>query len=141
MKKLCFVLLITFLAIGAVYAQNWGNWGGFSPTPITVEGRLQLQNGQIAISTAGNTIFFVPMLGQYIGFIDELREGSQISVLGFVSGNLLQPIQFTVNEKSYDLSTPGWGGATFAGYGAFCCPGCWHGHGGFNTGRGRGRGW
>ena len=134
MKKLGFVLVIAFLAIGTVSAQNWGN-----SQSITVEGTLQLQNGQIAVST-GNAVYFVPELGRYIGFIDGLREGAQCQVDGYASGNFIQATRFTVNGKSYDLDANypqgGYGyhhGGGYGGYGRGSHHGGGWGH--------RGRGW
>jgi hypothetical protein len=125
MKKLIFVLVIAFLAINAVSAQNWGNQWEMGQS-VTVEGTLQLQNGQIAVS-AGNTLYFVPVLNRYIGFIDGLREGTRVSVLGYASGNVFQAIQVTINGKSYDFPSldncsiaPGY--ANYNGYGS-CCSG------------------
>jgi hypothetical protein len=132
MKKLGFVLVITFLAIGAVFAQNWRN-----PQPVTVEGTLQLQRGQIAVAS-GNTVYLVPELGRYVGFIDGLKEGARVSVVGYVSGNYIQPAQLTINGKSYDLgdTTAGNYGAGSGGYGyGSCCD-----VGGYGAGRGAGWG-
>ena len=137
MKKLGFVLVIAFLAISGISAQNWGN-----PQSITIEGTLQLQNGQIAVST-GSAVYFVPELGRYVGFIDGLREGSRVSVAGYAFGNYLQPVQMTLNGKSYDLQANAFGnygtGYNNYGVGGFgpCC-----GVGGFGAGRsGWGRRW
>jgi len=130
MKKMGFVLIIAFLAIGTISAQNWGNqWGGSQS--VTVEGTLQLQNGQIAIST-GNAFYFVPEIERYIGFIDGLKEGSHVSIDGYASGNYLQPVQMTFNGKSYDFQVKTLG-AYGDGYGS-CC----YGTGGYGA---RGGGW
>ena len=101
MKKIGFVLVIVFLAIGTISAQNRGNQRDYAQS-VTVEGTLRLQNGQIAISD-GNTVYFVPALSRYIGFIDGLKEGAGVSISGYVSGNFLQPAQLTINGKSYDF--------------------------------------
>jgi hypothetical protein len=136
MKKIGFLLVIAFMAIGAAFAQNWGNpWG--AAQSVTVEGTLQLQNGQIAVLT-GSTFYFVPVLNRYVGFIEGLKEGARISVSGYASGNVLQVSQVTINGKSYDF-TPGVPGASgYAGYG-WCGGAC---YGGFDSSRGgRGRRW
>ena len=128
MKKPGFVLVIAFVAIGGISAQNWGN-----SQSITIEGTLQLQNGQVAVSTE-NAVYFVPELGRYVGFIDGLREGARVSVAGYASGNYLQLVQMTLNGKSYDFLTN-----NFAqGYGG-CGRGYCSGPAGFSGG-GRG-GW
>ena len=116
MKKLCFILVIAFVATGGISAQNWGN-----SRSITIEGTLQLQNGQIAVST-GNAVYFVPELGRYVGFIDGFREGARVSVSGYASGNYLQPVQMTLNGKSYDLRTNNFAQG-YGGYGRGYCAG------------------
>jgi len=132
MKKLGLALIIAVLAMGAASAQNWGGFGS-SPQPTAFEGTLQLHNGQIALST-GNTFFYVPELRQYVGFIEELKEGSRISILGYASGNILRPVQFTLAGRSYDLSPVASVPAGFGQHGFASCCVNWHGHG-----RNRGR--
>jgi hypothetical protein len=113
MKKLMLVLVITTVcAVGTVFAQNWGN-----SQPVTVDGTLQLQNGQFAV-TSGNTTYYVPAIGQYVGFIDGLKEGSSVTIEGYVYGNILQPSKMTVNGKSYDMLSNNYGGNNGYGYGA-----------------------
>jgi hypothetical protein len=116
MKKLVFTLIIAFLTINTVFTQNRGNQVGNSQS-ITVEGTLQLQNGQIAI-TDENTIYFVPVLNRYI---DRLREGARVSILGYASGNILQATQITINGKSYNFLSRDYNNYN-SGYG-FCCSG------------------
>jgi hypothetical protein len=115
MKKMSLVLTVGILTIGTISAQTWGSqWG--TAQSVTVEGTLQLQNGQIAVST-GNAVYFVPVLNRYIGFIDGLKEGARVSILGYASGNVLQATQATINGKSYDFQASG-----YANYGS-CCSG------------------
>jgi hypothetical protein len=88
MKKLFFVVEIVLAVAGIVSAQNWG-WGGTSgglAQSVTVTGTLQLQNGTIAVSN-GNTVYYVPSLERYIGCIDGLKEGAQVTIQGYVYGN------------------------------------------------------
>jgi len=114
MKKLMFLSAVACLVTGTIFAQGWG---GASQT-ITVNGTLQLQNGQIALS-GGNTVYFVPALGRYIGFIDGLKEGARVSIDGYASGNYLEPSKVTIDGKSYDFSpnnlSQGWGGYGYCG--------------------------
>jgi hypothetical protein len=135
MKKLGFIMVIACFAIGVVFAQNWNN-----PQPITIEGTLQLQSGQIAVST-GNSVYFVPELGHFAGFIDGLKEGTRVSVVGYVSGNFIQPVQLIINGKSYDLqgNTLGNYGTGYANYGYGPC--CGVGGYGAGCGMGWGRRW
>ena len=129
MKKLGFALAIVCLAIGTVSAQGWG-WGTPSQT-VSVNGTLQLRNGEIAV-VSGTTTYFVPVLTRYIGFIEGLREGAQISMDGYASGNYIQPTRVTISGKSYDFAANAPQGAAFGGYG-------WgHHRGGWGGGWGRG---
>ena len=129
MKKLGFVLIITIMVIGGISAQNWG-----ASQLTTVEGTLQLQNGQIAVST-GNAFYFVPELGRYVGFIDGLKEDARVSVAGYAFGNYLQPVQMTLNGKSYDFQTNNFAQGN-GGYGRGYCPGPFGFGGGGRGGRG-----
>jgi len=117
MKKLMLLTAIAFLASGTIFAQAWG---GVSQR-ITVTGTLQLQNGQIAVAS-GNTVYLVPTLGRYIGFIDGLKEGAGVSIEGYVSGNYLEPSKVTINGKPYDFSpvnqSQAWGNYAGCGYGS-----------------------
>ncbi len=107
-------MLLVLGAGTAVFAQDTDNLMGQT---ITVDGTLQLQNGSIVLA-AGNTVYFVPMLIRYIGFIDGLKEGAAVSVQGYVNyGNMLMPTAVRVNGKSYDFSGNAWGGGYGPGYG------------------------
>jgi len=125
MKKLMLLTVIACLAAGTIFAQSWG---GVSQR-ITVTGTLQLQNGQIAVAS-GNTVYFVPTLGRYIGFIDGLKEGAGVSIEGYASGNYLEPSKVTINGKPYEFSAniqaQGWGVYGNCGYGL--------GYGGYGCG-------
>jgi len=134
MKKVGFLLVIAFMAAGAVFAQGWGNVS----QRITVNGTLQLQNGQIALAS-GNAVYFVPSLGRYIGFIDGLKEGAGVSIDGYASGNYLEPSKVTINGKSYDFSPNNFAQDRGGGYGY--CGGPYnsggYGCGGYGYRRGR----
>ena len=120
MKKLILTMIIACLAIGTASAQGWGGGWGVSPQTISVSGTLQLQNGVIAVASGNNT-YFVPMLARYIGFIEGLREGAQISMDGFASGNYIQPTKVTIGGKSYDFSANVPQRAAYGGgYGSGC---------------------
>ena len=105
MKKLMFVLIIVVLAAGTVSAQSWC-WcnrcifSGVVSQSISVSGTLQLQNGSIAVAS-GSNVYLVPVLTQYIGFIDGLREGAQVSMNGFASGNIISPTEVTISGRTY----------------------------------------
>ena len=116
MKKFAFLVIIVCLAAGTAFAQNWGNGWGTNTQTISVSGTLQLQNGQIAI-VSGTSFYFVPALTQYIGFIDGLREGAQISIDGYVSGFYIQPIKVTISGRSYDFAATAQQGFMYCGNG------------------------
>ena len=117
MKKIGLLIIIVSLAAGMAFAQNWGNGLGTVTQTVSITGTLQLQNGIIAV-VSGNTAYFVPTLTQYIGFIEGLREGAQISIDGFVSGNYIQPTRVTISGKSYDFTAS-------AQQGFSCCGNGW----------------
>ena len=102
MKKAFILLTISFLAIGSISAQSRRN-NRTPPEPVKIEGTLQLLNGQFAVASGNNT-YYVPMIGRYAGFIDGLKEGSNVSFEGYVKGNFLRPIKMTIGEKTYDLA-------------------------------------
>jgi len=109
MKKVVIILIIVLMAVGTVSAQVRSGGRG-SPESVKIEGTLQLYNGQFAVAS-GDNIYYVPMIGRYVGFIDNLKEGSNVSFEGYVSGNFLRPLKMTISGKSYDLSGPGAGSA------------------------------
>ena len=123
MKKLVLVIAIACLVIGAAFAQNWGN----ASQIISVSGTLQLQSGVIAVASGNNT-YLVPSLTQYIGFIEGLREGAQISIDGFASGNYIQPTKVTINGKVYDFPANAPQGMVYGGWG---CNNAGNGRGGW----------
>ena len=112
MKKLGLLIAISFLTMGTAFAQNWGFQ---QPQSVSVNGTLQLQNGQIVVVN-GNTFYYVPTLQRYVGFIDGLREGARISIDGFVNGNFMVPTKLNLNGKTYDFSA-NTGFASGFGYG------------------------
>jgi len=101
MKKIVIILAVAFLAVGTLSAQVRGGGVG-SPESVKIEGTLQLHNGQFAVAS-GNNIYYVPRIGRYVGFIDSLKEGANVSFEGYVFGNFLQPVKMTISGKTYDL--------------------------------------
>jgi hypothetical protein len=132
MKKIGFALVITLVVIGTAFAQNWG-----VSQSVTVNGTLQLQNGQIVV-VSGNTVYYCPTIGRYVGFIDGLKEGASVSVEGYAYGNVLQPTKLTAGGKSYDF--PANNNSDYYCYGGGYCGGRMMA-GGFGGRRGGMRGW
>lgn len=69
---------------------------------IAIEGTLKLENGFVAVESAGN-VYYVPMLNRYIGFITGLKEGAKVSLEGREFRNMVQPTKVTIDGKSYDF--------------------------------------
>ncbi|GHV78124.1 hypothetical protein AGMMS49942_29450 [Spirochaetia bacterium] len=132
MKKFIFVLAIALGAAGMVSAQGWGNRGGVSQA-LTLAGTLQLRNGTIALESS-NTVYYVPLLERYIGFIEGLKEGAQVTLEGYAAGNgnYLELTKMTLNGKNYDFPANGPQGLAYGGNG--------YGHMGRGQ-HGRGGGW
>jgi len=105
MKKILFFLFIAVLFTGTVSAQIRTDRQPNSNL-ITVEGTLKLQRGIIAVESKDAT-YFVPMLTNYIGFIDGMKEGAKASVEGYAIGNTIQPTKVTIEGKSYDFIAGG----------------------------------
>ena len=127
MKKLGLVLVITCLVIGTVFAQNQEKERRSPPQSITVEGTLQLQNGMIAIKS-GETVYYVPMLQRYVGFIEALKEGNTISVEGYAFKNFLRPTKVALGGKTYDFPNAGPGQRTASAHRHEAKPQLRHGH-------------
>ena len=141
MKKIGFLALIAVFTIGTVFAQNQENRKRVSPELITVEGTLQLQNGMIAV-LAGETVYYVPRLQRYIGFIEGLKEGNSVSIEGYAYRNFLGPTKVTINGKSYDFPKIGFGQGALPGFDQMHRHGFNQGHGNWPRpmfGQGRGR--
>ncbi|MDR0302248.1 MAG: hypothetical protein LBI04_08065 [Treponema sp.] len=112
MKKLTIFLLVSVLFAGTAFAQKDDtrqnrdnrnrNDRKREAATVTVEGVLQLEKGVVAVAS-GDSVYYVPMLTRYIGFIDGLKEGTKVSVQGFQSKSLIRPVKVTINGKSYDF--------------------------------------
>ena len=139
MKKLTVLILISVLLVGAVYGQGIRDNQGTGDTQrsneqrpnndvqrrterqrsndlVTVEGTLKLERGFVAVES-GDSVYYVPMLNRYIGFISDLREGTRVSVEGRESRNVIQPTKVTIGGRTYDFSSngpnPGFGAPGF----------------------------
>jgi len=72
---------------------------------VSVEGTLKLEKGFVAVQNE-ESVYLVPMLNRYIGFIDGLKEGEKISIEGRGFKDMIQPLKVTIGEKSYDFIAP-----------------------------------
>jgi len=106
MKKIAFFLLIAVSVVGMVSAQG-GN-DSQRENAVTINGTLQLEKGVIAVAS-GSSVYLVPSLTRYIGFIEDLKEGTSVSVEGYEYRNVLYPVKVTIAGKSYDFSSDGRG--------------------------------
>ena len=117
MKKLTVLILIGVLLAGAVYGQGIRDNQGTSDTQrrterqrsndlVTIEGTLKLERGFVAVES-GDSVYYVPMLNRYIGFINDLREGTRVSVEGRESRNVIQPTKVTIGSSTYDFPATG----------------------------------
>jgi hypothetical protein len=69
---------------------------------VSMDGTLKLERGIVAIES-NDSIYFVPLLNRYIGFINELNEGSRISIEGMLYRNIVRPVKITLGDRSYDF--------------------------------------
>ena len=102
MKRITIFLFIAVLLVGSIYAQD-RETRQRENNPVTVEGTLKLERGFAALES-GDTVYYVPMLTRFMGFISELREGAAVSVEGNAFRNFIQPEKVTVDGKSYDFT-------------------------------------
>jgi len=132
MKRTILFFTLVFCATALVLAQGnncWGPgcfpggprpyaWGQNSPrnqTPrpspesVTVTGNLSISQGMIAV-VSGDTTWLVRGLSRYVGFIDGLKEGAQVTLEGYTMPSprndkikSLQAHKMTLNGKDYEL--------------------------------------
>jgi len=106
MKKI--VLLCLFIAIicGNIFAQ--------SNTPITtIKGTLKLSGERFSV-VSGNITYYIRGLARFIGVIDGLKDGAQVSLEGYAAAQtteeqkerLFNPVRLTINGKSYEVGSP-----------------------------------
>jgi hypothetical protein len=106
-KKFAVFLLINVLLTVTVFAQNRDNRPNRNDrnqevTKVTIEGLLKLEKGIVAVESGGS-VYYVPKLNRYIGFIEGLKEGTKVSVEGSQFNGFISPVKVTINGKSYDF--------------------------------------
>ena len=106
MKKIVLICLFAAIIGGSVFAQ--------SNTPTTnIRGTLGLSNGRISV-ISGNITYYVRGLQRFVGFIDGLKEGAQVSLDGYAAAptiegqkdRLFYPVTLTFNGKNYEVGSP-----------------------------------
>jgi hypothetical protein len=110
-KKFAVFLFISVLLAGTIFAQNKDNRPDRNNrkqevTKVTIDGILKLEKGVVAVAS-GDSVYFVPRLNRYIGFIDGLKEGTKVSVEGSQIKDVIRPVKVTINGKSYDFPENG----------------------------------
>jgi len=105
MKKIVLMSLLIAIICGSIFAQ--------SNTPTnTISGALGLTNGRISV-VSGNITYYIRGLDRFIGFIDGLKEGAQVSVEGYASAptiegqkdRMFQAVTLTLNGKKYSVGS------------------------------------
>jgi hypothetical protein len=106
MKKIVLLCLFTAIICGSVFAQ-------LTAPKTTISGTLGLSNGRISV-VSGNITYYVRGLGRFVGFIDGLKEGAQVSLEGYAAApaiegqkdRLFNPVTLTLNGKNYEVGSP-----------------------------------
>jgi hypothetical protein len=115
MKRLLICLLLTVLC-GLLPAQE-GNRKSQKEEPekITVSGNLSIARGMIALESE-NTVYYVPGLQRFTGFIDGFKEGASVTLEGYEvpvrfpeedAGKRFSVTKMTLNGKEYDVGFQG----------------------------------
>jgi hypothetical protein len=106
MKKIVLMCLFTAIIGGGIFAQ--------SNTPTTnIKGTLGLSNGRISV-VSGNITYYVKGLERFVGFVDGLKEGAQVSIDGYAAAptiegqkdRLFRAVKLTMNGKTYEVGSP-----------------------------------
>jgi len=107
MKKIVLLCLLAAIICGSVFAQST------PPATTNIKGTLGLSAGRIAV-VSGNITYYVRGLERFVGFIDGLKEGAQVSIDGFATApaiegqkdRLFYPVTLTLNGKNYEVGSP-----------------------------------
>ena len=103
---------------GGPRPQAWGygsprnSTPSSSPEKASVSGNLTIAQGMIAV-TSGDITWLARGLDRYVGFIDGLKEGAQVTLEGYARpgppNNKIKSLhvqKMTLNGKDYDLAQP-----------------------------------
>jgi hypothetical protein len=105
MKKMALFSFLLVLATGGIlFAQTVASI-------TTISGALGLSGGNIAVQS-GNVTYYVRGLDRFVGFIDGLKYGVQVSLEGYASDpsrgqteRLFYPVKMTLNGKEYEVGS------------------------------------
>jgi hypothetical protein len=109
MKKMVLCILLA-AGGGVLFAQPVAQSG----TPAaTIKGTLGLSSGILAVKS-GNITYYCRGLERYIGFIDGLKDGAQVSIEGYAAAPTIEgqtdrifyPVKLTINGKDYEVGSP-----------------------------------
>ena len=82
MKKIVLLCLLAAIIGGSIFAQ--------SNTPTTtIRGTLGLSNGRISV-VSGNITYYIRGIQRFVGFIDGLKEGAQVSLDGYAAAPTIE---------------------------------------------------
>jgi len=106
MKKVVLTCLLAAIIGGSIFAQT------NTPT-TTIRGTLGLSGGRISV-VSGNITYYVSGLSRFVGFIDGLKEGAQVSLDGYSTAPTIEgqnyrtfyPVTLTLNGKTYEVGSP-----------------------------------
>jgi len=112
MKRTIIFFMLVFCAAALVLAQGNNRWRQDPPEKATVSGNLTIAQGMIAV-VSGETTWLIGGLNRYVGFIDGLKEGAEVTLEGYAmpasrdkNTQLLQVQKMTLNGKDYDFARP-----------------------------------
>ena len=104
-KIVLFAFVLVLVSGGILFAQT-------TPPTTTVNGTIGLNAGRLVLKS-GTMTYYTRELERYIGFIDGLKDGAQVTLEGYVSApsiegateRLFFPVKLTLNGKTYEVGT------------------------------------
>ena len=116
MKRIMLVTVMVFGIAALVFAQGGnrpgGNWTPPAGENVTVKGNLTIAQGMIAVKS-GDITYLVPGLFRFVGFIDGLKDGAEVTLTGQAMGRtpdakvkMLMPTKMIIGGKEYDMAFP-----------------------------------
>jgi hypothetical protein len=111
MKKIALIVTMVALACGGMFAQaSAATAPAATLTAVQASGTLAWVNGRIAIKEGGKT-YYVEGIQRLLGFVDGLKEGSNVKVEGYPLADTAAPeyiflhlTKLTFNGKEYAIA-------------------------------------